>query len=431
VLENERSELLVRRTESNLDVAGMTRRIQELETELHRIARNYLADTELRLAALNTSLARFAGSVAELPAREVELRRLARQTELLEEVYQMIELKLKEEEIRAAAQLANVQVVDTAVIPDEAEYPKPWLYLVLSGVFGLFAGSGAAVLRSRTNPTVNTREDVFSATAGLPVLAAIDLSRHVGIGGNGTRTLLRRSGNGPGDSVRIGAVWPSGRPFAGASPPRPTPLISLVDPADRLADSYRALRTNMGSVNATDTGQVLVLAGADAGDDSAVTAANLAIAYAQQGTRVALVDADLRTGSLHALFGVAKEPGLADTLGSPDSLSDVVQEISVGGAGTPLHLLCSGTLKHNAADAVGSLAMRTLLARLREQYEQVIVTAPPVNTAPDAALLSQSANRALLVVTAGATRRPSLEAAARQLQHLRVPVEGVVMNGFA
>jgi len=442
-LENERSELLVRRMETNTDVVGRTRRIGELETELHNIARNYLADQNLRIAALTSTLGRFAASLAELPSQEVELRRLARQTELLEEVYTMIELKRKEEEIRAAAQLANVQVVDTALIPDEAEYPKPWLYMAFSGLLGLFIGSGSAVLRSRANPTVNTRQDVYAATAGLPVLAAIDLS---GRARRDTQWSHRPPSNGapgnakldmgkPGTShrgpVRINAIWPSRRADSGADQVRIAPLISLVDPADRLADSYRSLRTNMGIVDTPGTGRVLMLTGADAGDDSAVTAANLAIAYAQQGTRVVLVDADLRTGSLHSLFDVSKEPGLTDVLMAPATLAAVVQELTVGSGGAPLHLLTSGEVKQNPADVVGSGAMRTLIAELRERYEEVIITAPPVNSAPDAALLARFADRTLLVVTTGATTRPSLETAARQLQQLRAPVEGIVMNGIA
>jgi polysaccharide biosynthesis transport protein len=429
-LENERSALLIRRLERDPDVAGQTARIQELEQQLHQVARNYLNDRDRRLAALDVNLGRFAGQVARLPAREVELRRLMRETELLEEVYQMIETKLKEEEIRAAAQLANIQIVDHAVIPDEPEFPKPWLYLTLSGILGLFVGSGVAVVRARANATVDSRGDVFAATAGLPVLAAINLSPQLTADRNGRRKLLPAVIEGRNLPVRVGAVWPSRRPGADTGKASTTPLISFVDPADRLGDSYRELRTNVGAPGGAGEARVLVLAGADHGDDSALTAANLAIAYAQQGTRVLLIDADLRAGSLHTLFEVSKEPGLSDALLSPDSLPELVRELAVGGSGTPLHLLCSGSPKQNPADLVGSEAMRSLASQVRGSYEQVIIATPPVNAAPDASLLARLADRALLVVTARTTTRTALASATRQLQHLRAPVEGVVVNGF-
>lgn len=429
LLENERAELLVRRTESNRDVHGLTTRIRELELQLYAMARNYLNDVERRLALLDATLARFADQVARLPAREVELRRLTREATLLEEVNQLIETRLKEEEIRAAAQLADVQVVDPAPLPFEPEFPKLWMTLLLGGLLGTMVGAGTAVARAHGRSTIRTRADVTAATAGLPVLAAIDLPhvlRHPAHGGPRATAVVNGDGNGR--RPRWIARWPEWRPSAGVATPVP-PLLSTPGNEDRLGDAYRALRTNLGLGG--QRGGVLLIAGSDADDGAALTAANLAIAYAQQGTPTVLIDANLRSGALHALLGVERRPGLAEALLEPARLSEVLQTVELPNSRLPLDFVATGTAAQNPADAFSSPAMGALLKRLRENHPAVILAAPPINAAPDASVLAPLVDRTLLVVTAEVTERSAVEEAIRQLRHLQAPVGGVVVNGRA
>ncbi|MBA4156505.1 MAG: polysaccharide biosynthesis tyrosine autokinase [Gemmatimonadetes bacterium] len=398
-LEDQRSELLVRRSPVNTDVQALTQRIGELEGQLYRMGRNYLDGLDRQIGSLDASLGRFSGELARLPAREVELRRQMREYALLEEVYQMVQTKLKEEEIRASAEVVSAQLVDRALVPEKPSSPKPLLNLVLAGVLGLLAGAGTAIIRERSATAVASPEDVRIATGGLPVLASVPLE------------LGRSRRNGQ-------ALLPAAA----------VPLISSGEPVGQLADAYRTLRSGVALVNGKPSGAVLVVAGGDADDGSAAIAANLAITYAQQGTPVVLVDCDLRAPSLHALFGTENEPGLAESLTREAGLADAIRQIPVGKTGLPLHLLTAGVSRANPADLVGSDQMAEVLTQLRTRYRAVILAVPPINLVPDAGAVIPHADRTLLVARAGATPQLSLQTATARLRQIHAPVAGVVLN---
>ncbi|MDQ3556667.1 MAG: Wzz/FepE/Etk N-terminal domain-containing protein, partial [Gemmatimonadota bacterium] len=345
-LENERAELLVKRTAQSVDVQGIDRRVDELELQLYQFARNYLDGLDNRILALDAVLGRFNDQLELVPSREVELLRLTREQKLLEEVYTLLQTKLKEAQIQEAAEPANVQVIDSALVPETPSSPKPLLYLALAGVMGLGMGGVAALLREFLNPKVHSRQDVMDATSGLPVLGTIPRVQ---------LQSLRNSNGRPKDGLRrLGA-----RTFVDGS------LVTREDPWNPASEAYRALRTNLTLSGTERPPQVLVVTSAVAEDGKSLSSANLAITLAQQGTHTLLIDADLRKGTLHRLFGVQQEPGLPEVVLGRAALDEVVQKVSVGEAGVPLHLVGSGRLPSNPADVLDSPQMRKFLKAVR------------------------------------------------------------------
>lgn len=408
LLENRRAELLVQRTPQHVDVQGVEGRVRELEVQLYQLARNYLDGVDSGIVSLDAQLGRFAGQVELVPAREVAFLRLTREQKLLEEVHTMIQTRLKEAEIREASEMANVQVIDTALVPETPASPKPLLYLVFSSVLGLAMGLGTAVIRAYVDPKVRNREDVITATSGLPVLGTIPRAPARSLNGNGRRSSWTR---------RIPARTSVGEV-----------LVTREDPWTPGAEAYRTLRTNLALDDSRSESRVLVVTSAAAEDGKSTCASNLAVALAQQGSRTLLVDADLRRGALHVLFEVSRGPGLTETLGGQVPLDDAVHEIAVGATGLPLHLLSTGALPPNPAEVLGSVAMRKLLEQLHGLYDTVIVDAPPLNPVADAGVLGKIADHVILVARAGATNKQALHEAVDQLRLLRVPVAGVVVN---
>lgn len=403
-LETERSKGLVLRREGDPGVTQLTNRIRELEDQLHQLGRNYLTSLDRKMASTNAVLSRFGSEVEQIPARELEFGRLFREQELLNEVYVLLQTRLKEAEVKEAVDPGDVRILDTAVVPDEPVSPKPLVNLSLAVLMGMLLGLAVATGRDVLNTKVRTREDARAATGGLPVLGIIPL-----IGAAAGRRSARRT--------------------AGMLDER---LVTRRDPANPASEAYRNLRTSIAFIGSDRKApRLIVFTSPLPGDGKSTSAANLAITLAQQGTRTLLVDADLRSGSLHELFGTARDPGLTRVLLGDATLAQAIGAVETGAGGPTLDFLPSGALPANPADLLGSARMQELVRELRGSYEAVIFDTPPLHAVTDAAVLGSWADVTLLVARTGTTERAALEDAATRLRDLRTPVGGVVINDSA
>ena len=163
-------------------------------------------------------------------------------------------------------------------------------------------------------------------------------------------------------------------------------------------------------------------------DGKSTTAANLAIALAQQGTRTLLVDGDLRRGILGGLFGVSAKPGLSNVLVDECTTHDTIRRIEVGKDVT-LDLLPAGVFPPNPAELIGSDRMEALLRKLEEHYQAVIIDTAPLNLVTDASVVGVRAEGVILVVRAAVTERGAVRYAIDQLRGVGAHVLGAILNG--
>jgi non-specific protein-tyrosine kinase len=170
----------------------------------------------------------------------------------------------------------------------------------------------------------------------------------------------------------------------------------------------------------------LVVTSAAPGEDKSIALANLAVATAQGDQRVILVDADLRHPSLHELFGVPNERGLATLLEGQDVLS--APPLTTVANMDRLQLLTSGPAPLDPAARLGSKRMEQVLAALQKQADLVLIDAPPVLAATDATALGMKADGVLLIVQAGHTSREHLAQAKVRLDQARVRIVGVALT---
>lgn len=418
-LENERARLLVQRTTANEDVQGLDRRIREIEEQLHQIARNYLDGVQSQITSAETVLAQFATQLAAIPAREVEFARLSRQQVLLDELYTLLQTRLKEAEIREAVEPGDVRIIDLALVPDHPFAPRPMRTMMLAAVLGLALGCGLAFARHALDHKVRTRDDVTASAAGAPILAMIPRieSRASGANGNGAghNRILFWQRNGASTALSEGGDR----------------LVTLRDPRNSASEAYRALRTSITFSSADHAPQVLVVTSAMPGEGKSTSASNLAITMAQQGTRTLLIDGDLRRGLLHNVFDVPQEPGLSQVLLGRVPLEEALRQVpSIEGTegGRALYVLTTGVLPPNPAELLGSARMAELMRRLRQEFEMVIIDAPPLNLVTDGAVLGKLADATVLVARAGATDKRALQHAASQIIQVGGTIGGVVLN---
>lgn len=202
-------------------------------------------------------------------------------------------------------------------------------------------------------------------------------------------------------------------------------LITLRHPRSPTAEEYRTLRTNLRYAGIENPGGALLVTSANPGEGKTTTAANLAIAMAQAGKRVILLDADFRRPNMHRLFGLSNEQGLtALFLDQPLLPEDILQPTQVPG----LQVLVSGEQPPNPAEMLESRRMTEILQGLRQRSDIVIVDSPPVLVVADASILASRCSGAVLVVDSGRTRTEGARKVTDIMQRSQVKLLGAVLN---
>ncbi|HEY2432314.1 MAG TPA: CpsD/CapB family tyrosine-protein kinase [Vicinamibacterales bacterium] len=200
-------------------------------------------------------------------------------------------------------------------------------------------------------------------------------------------------------------------------------LVSALAPQSPAAEQYRSLRTRIKNAEHGRTLRSIVVTSPNKGDGKSLTAANLALAMAQDfQQRVLLVDGDLRRPAIHHLFGISDSPGLADVLTGAASLDDALVAV----ADHHLSVLPSGPTSSHPAELLGSIAMRRTLDALRTRYDRIIIDMPPVAPLADVSIALGMVDGLLMIVRAGVTPKPAIERALAGLDTNKVV--GLVLN---
>jgi len=193
--------------------------------------------------------------------------------------------------------------------------------------------------------------------------------------------------------------------------------------SEEASAAYCRVAAQLHQAQQTRALTTVLIASALPGEGKSLTAANLALALSEgYGKRVALIDADLRRPTLHALFGTPGSPGLKDCLAGTMPACQIRIARS-------LTLLPAGSPETNPLERLSSTPLRTLLADEASRCDWVLIDTPPLAACPDAGLLAQLADGVVLVVRAGHTQLADVESAIRAIGRDRIV--GVVLNGSA
>jgi capsular exopolysaccharide synthesis family protein len=279
--------------------------------------------------------------------------------------------------------LVKIATIEPAIAATSPSSPRPIVNIALGFLVGLALGVGAAVLRSTLDTRIHGTHDVELVTDA-PILGGISYD--------------------PGAKKQ--------------------PLIVHADPRSPRAESFRSLRTNLQFVNLESTSRCFVMTSSLPGEGKTTTTSNLAIALAETGASVAVIDGDLRLPRLADTMGLEGVVGLTDVLIGRADLQDVLQP---WGRGT-LYVLPAGRIPPNPSELLGSKAMVALIESLTSSFDYVLIDAPPLLPVTDAAILSKLTGGAIVVAAAGRTTRPELQSAMRTLEHIGGRVLGVVMT---
>jgi capsular exopolysaccharide synthesis family protein len=214
-------------------------------------------------------------------------------------------------------------------------------------------------------------------------------------------------------------------------PPRVVPagtinplLVAALAPHAVPAEQYRTIRTRIAFSENGHARRVIVVTSPSIGDGKSVTAANLALTMAQEvSSRVVLLDADLRRPTVHSLFGLPQQPGLAEVLTGEAALEDALVELP----DFRLTVVTAGVPPERPAELLGSGAMRRVLDALRSRFDRVIIDTPPALPLADVGVLAPLTDGVVLIVRAAVTAKPLVERALAAFDHGRLI--GLVLNG--
>ncbi|MCI9858198.1 polysaccharide biosynthesis tyrosine autokinase [Microbacterium proteolyticum] len=201
------------------------------------------------------------------------------------------------------------------------------------------------------------------------------------------------------------------------------PLIVHVDPLSPRAESFRALRTNLQFLDMGGRSSFVVTSSI-ASEGKSTTTINLAIALADAGNRVALVDADLRKPTVADYLGIEGGVGLTDVLIGRAAVDDVM----LPWGGRSLFVLPAGKIPPNPSELLGSQKMGSFLAALEEDFDVVLCDAPPLLPVTDAAILARMTSGAIMVVSAGRATKHQLAGATEALNTVGAKLAGFVMS---
>ncbi|WP_036711157.1 CpsD/CapB family tyrosine-protein kinase [Paenibacillus pinihumi] len=206
-----------------------------------------------------------------------------------------------------------------------------------------------------------------------------------------------------------------------------TNLVTLTNPKSPISEAYRTLRTNI-QYSAIDTSiQVVMVVSTQMDEGKTTTITNLAIAYAQEGKRVLLIDADMRKPSIHHVFALTNRVGLSSILSNQFNVQDVISDTPVDN----LSIISAGPIPPNPSEMLGSQKLKVLLAEMREQYDMILFDTPPIMAVTDSLILSALCDGVVLVVQAGKVKKDLVKKTRASLQHVNAPLLGTVLNNVA
>ncbi len=336
------------------------------------------------------------------------------------QLYDTMLQQLKESTMASAMRASNIRVVDAATIPTRPYKPNAKLSAALGLLTGVFIGAAFIVMRDRADRTIQQPGD-STFYLNVPELGIIP-------SGNIDKSRRRNIAAVSATAVRGIESNATGSNFADR-----VELVTWQQKPSMLAESFRS--TLVSILFTTENGpapKVLVLTSAGPSEGKSTVASNLAIAIAEVGQRVLLIDADMRRPRQHEIFAMDNQRGLSSILrektelNGDRSLGGLIRATEIEG----LFILTSGPGSSAATNLLYGSHMPEVLKYLRNDFDIVLLDTPPMLQIPDARVLGRMADRVIMVIRAGRTTRDAALAARQRFNEDGTKILGTILNDW-
>ena len=326
--------------------------------------------------------------MSKYPQSELRVISLNRATEVLGKLYMFLMEKQEEAAISKASTLTKNRVLDTALVDAQPISPNAKKDVILYAFLGLLIGLGVVIGRYLLLPGFRSEEELRRSYPFLPVYGLLPVTQ-----------LAERD-------KQDGLIMPG--------------------PRSNYGEALRLLRGNLYLALADDKrqGQMVGFTSAIPGDGKSTLAYQMAVALAQDGKKVILVDADLRSPHAHLAFDVAQDPGLIGVLAARSTWQESLHQIPDLG----VDLLTAGTTPPNPSKHLGSNRLEEIFNEMRAHYDYILVDTPPFPLVGDLLTIAPRLDRLLTVATINHTPRRAYQKHLQGLLGLHLPI-GLVING--
>jgi capsular exopolysaccharide synthesis family protein len=393
-----------------------------------RSIQNQFESAQRRERLLAASYDAQARLVTEQAGKATHYDILKREVDNNRQLYDSMLQHVREAGIASALHASNVRVVDPARAPTRPYKPN----LVLNSILGLFAGGFFGlvfiVLRERADRSIQGPGEapLYLDVPELGVIPSAHAERSQSFAyyrqARGAETKKTEK-----EKRRILALQYDGRWHVRVQK-SPVELVTWRRPPSVLADSFRStLASILYTGENGDRPRVIALTSANPREGKTTVASNLALALAEMGRRVLLIDGDLRKPRLHEIFHVSNEWGLSDLLDGAKPIAGL--EATLAGTGySELYVLPAGSVASSISGLLHSPRALELLQRMRQEFDMVLIDTPPMLNMPDARVLGRLADGVILVVRSARTTKETAAAAGQRLVEDGTRLLGTVLN---
>ena len=334
---------------------------------------------------INKQLEDLKGETLALQAKSIRYNTLLREVKSNRSLYQDLLNRSKQVNIAGNVDNNNISIIDKAGIPYKKFKPNFKTNLTFGLLLGLLLGMAAAFLREFMDDSVKNPDELERIT-GLPVLGMLPTQKSL-------------------------------------SPSR-IALQTYYEPKSPLAEAVRSLRTSLRFSTREGAPKSTFITSSAAGEGKSTVATNLATAYAQSGSRVLLIDADLRNPTLHKLFKLENYQGLTNYLAGGGATHEISRPTRIKN----LYTITSGPIPPDPVELLSGQRMGTLLSNASADFDYIIIDGPPVLGLADALVISGLCDATILAIEAGKTRKVTLMKTLKRLERAHSNLVGLLFT---
>lgn len=360
------------------------KRDQEIKRIIESIRHEYELSKDNE-ANLRRRLAETKREAINLNEKMMDYNIINREVETNRQLYEALIKKIKEQGVIEQSRTVNVMIVEKAEKPKSPFKPRKAMNLLLGIIVGFFGGIGIAFFVEYLDNTVKSPDDAESKL-GVPVIGMIPLL---------------------------------------TTPDNPIEIALVNKPSSSFSESFKAIRTAIILSTAEKPPRKILITSSVPGEGKTVTSINLAVAIAQSGYKVLLIDADLRKPRIHKVFELDNTKGLSTYLAGASG-ADIIKNSPVEG----LNIITAGPVPPNPSELLSSKKMVEILDIYTEMHDFIICDSPPVLTVADSLILSKLLDGTIMVTRADVTTYENAKNCIKSLANVNAHILGIGINAI-